>query len=142
MHSDVVNRHGIRPPQGRTQGQDREVSDRDLTTGALGLHLADRQQGRGAHDDAEGLGDDGEHGLGRQRALLGVGVGPKRASLRVTTQSGAGAMVGAAMTGQLVIALMLATVVFVPVFFVLRGEDDRPAKRLMALIRAWRSRDG
>lgn len=53
-----------------------------------------------------------------------------------------GATVGAAMIGQLVIALMVeAVVLLVLVFFVLRGEDDRPAKRLEALIRAWRSGD-
>lgn len=55
---------------------------------------------------------------------------------------GTGATVGAVMTGQLVIAMIVvAVVVLVLVVFVLLGEDDRPAKRLKSLIRAWRSGD-
>lgn len=57
---------------------------------------------------------------------------------------GMGATVGAAMTGQLAIVLLVmagVVLVLVLVFFVLRGDDDRPAERLKALIRAWRSRD-
>ena len=56
---------------------------------------------------------------------------------------GMGTTVGAALTGQLVIALtVVAVVVMVLVFAVLWADDARPAARLTKLIRAWRSGRG
>ena len=56
---------------------------------------------------------------------------------------GMGTTVGAALTGQLVIALtVVAVVVSVLVFAVLWADDARPAARLTKLIRAWRSGRG
>lgn len=54
-----------------------------------------------------------------------------------------GTTVGAALTGQLVIALTVVPVVgLVLVFAVLWADDARPAARLTRLIRAWRSGRG
>jgi uncharacterized membrane protein YqiK len=56
---------------------------------------------------------------------------------------GMGTTVGAALTGQLVIALtVVAVVVLVLVFAVLWADDARPAARLTKLVRAWRSGRG
>jgi hypothetical protein len=56
---------------------------------------------------------------------------------------GLGTTVGAALTGQLVIALtVVAVVVLVLVFAVLWTDDARPAARLTKIIRAWRSGRG
>jgi uncharacterized membrane protein YqiK len=56
---------------------------------------------------------------------------------------GMGTTAGAALTGQLVIALtVVIVVVLVLVFAVLWADDARPAARLTKLVRAWRSGRG
>lgn len=58
----------------------------------------------------------------------------------ITGLVGTGVTVGAAMSGQLVIVVaVVVVVVALLVYSIVKGDDDRPAARLLSLIQAWRS---